>query len=630
MAVVTFPNGKSVTFQGTPSPADVDYVAKQMGITAQPQGNILSDIGGGAKWLANAVLSPAESLGTHLGEGAAGLTADALDAMHVAPGEVAKIRGRLADPSTAKTLLGNTLDKNFTGGDVSALKPGLGGALQVGGDALATGASLIAPGELNVAKGAALGAASGLGQSLSEGTTDASKLVGDTASGGIFGGVLGGASSALGHVAAGLKGATGVTPQVENELRQVTPNLVQNYADAAMAHETNAAAPTAFNVAEKAFEDRASILTNKLIPEAGEELGKVRDAAGQAPIMIKTPGKAPVAGINAVNEISDNINNVMQKLTRHEFANYGSDAAGFKINNYSEGVPASAGGHMEGIISALPGRAVDLSKAEVGQLEYLGKQLQMLQENPSLQTAMDIKTNLNSEVGKWDNPQFGSGNSPVKGVLKYAYGQVSHAISSVSPEVAAATDNYSALQSLKDAIAGQAGQDGQNASLMMRRVLSGDKSSTVIPLLQQLDALTAKYRPQGDPSLISHSVLSDWATKNFGGSTGKTLLNQYTAEGSSLFGYARTAVGTVLKETLKVLTPDKLAFAKSVAKGDPQSMNVVTRLAQQVMDSTESVPLINKVTKSLNAHGINPNTAVPIVEKLIQAAILNRLSSPSN
>lgn len=47
MATVTFQNGKSVNFQGTPTPQDVDFVAKQMGIgqqPAQPQGITQADI----------------------------------------------------------------------------------------------------------------------------------------------------------------------------------------------------------------------------------------------------------------------------------------------------------------------------------------------------------------------------------------------------------------------------------------------------------------------------------------------------------------------------------------------------------------------------------------------------------
>lgn len=37
MATVTFPNGKSVTFEGDPTPDDIDEVARELGITAQNQ-----------------------------------------------------------------------------------------------------------------------------------------------------------------------------------------------------------------------------------------------------------------------------------------------------------------------------------------------------------------------------------------------------------------------------------------------------------------------------------------------------------------------------------------------------------------------------------------------------------------
>ena len=35
MSTIVFPNGKRVKFNGTPSPSDVDYVAKQIGITSE-------------------------------------------------------------------------------------------------------------------------------------------------------------------------------------------------------------------------------------------------------------------------------------------------------------------------------------------------------------------------------------------------------------------------------------------------------------------------------------------------------------------------------------------------------------------------------------------------------------------
>lgn len=608
MSTVTFSNGKSVSFAGTPTPQDIDYVAQQMGITPEPTQSLGSEIVNGGKAVANALLSPVESLGVHLGQGASMLTAKGASALGF-QGEADKINSRLAQPQT-----------NLTGGTVSTLKPGLASIPQLAGDVVSTGAMLAAPESVGIKTMAGLGALSGVGQSLAQGNTDLGQLGQDTAVGGIFGGVLGAGASSLAHGSQLLKGLTGVTPQVENELKTASSDLVNNYADTAIDHESDIRTPTAHGVAEQAAQDRASILLHKVIPDAGQAVSDAKTAAGESPVMLTPKGVPPIAGSNVANSI---LNQVSQKVEAlgHRFSTIGPDELSFSQ-------------HSTPAITPIKGRSVNLDDSDKELLLNLQGQLQVLARKPTVQTASDIITNLDKEIGNAWNKNALTTDTPVTSILKQARGMINSSIGPSSPELAAAKANYSSLMDLKDQLAHEAGSDLQSASLMMRRVLSGDKSKDVVGLLDNLSRITQPYiSPTASDAektnLVTHAVLADWATKNFGGASAKTLMNQYTSEGSSLLGYASRIANTVMKETVKGLTPEARQYALSISKGSPESLNFVTRLAQTAMNSTEAIPLIGKVTEALNSHGINPNTAVPIVEKLIKTALLNKLSSPS-
>lgn len=165
----------------------------------QPQStSLLGDIGNLAKGAANLVVGPAESLGTHLGQIGAGLTADfaAKTGLLGGQAEADKINAKLAQPQTT-----------LTGGTVQPLKSGLGGAEQIGGDTLQTGLLAAGPevgGFESVAgrlgANAALGAGFGVGNAMSQGgsATD----VGEGAlTGGLIGGAVGGAGELLNKAA---------------------------------------------------------------------------------------------------------------------------------------------------------------------------------------------------------------------------------------------------------------------------------------------------------------------------------------------------------------------------------------------------------------------------------------------
>lgn len=150
------------------------------------------------KGLLNAVIGAPVSLGAHLAQGAAGLTADfaAKTGLLGGQAEADKIRAKLAIPTTS-----------ITGSTVQPLQGGLKGAEQIGGDALQTGLLGVAP-EINAGKSllgrlgvnAAIGAGFGAGGALSEGGgwNDVLKQAGIGAA---TGGVIGGAGEVISKAA---------------------------------------------------------------------------------------------------------------------------------------------------------------------------------------------------------------------------------------------------------------------------------------------------------------------------------------------------------------------------------------------------------------------------------------------
>ena len=58
MSTVTFENGKSVQFEGTPTPADINEVAQKMNIQPSSSGPSLSDMASGVGKVLNNVEQP--------------------------------------------------------------------------------------------------------------------------------------------------------------------------------------------------------------------------------------------------------------------------------------------------------------------------------------------------------------------------------------------------------------------------------------------------------------------------------------------------------------------------------------------------------------------------------------------
>jgi hypothetical protein len=393
--------------------------------------------------------------------------------------------------------------------------------------------------------------------------------------------------------------------------------------------------PTAIGLSEDEFDRRATILTDEVIPKAGQAVGDAKASAGALPVALKVPSGATIEGVDAVNAAADNINTAMQNMTGHQFSAYGeAEPSSVSIQNYPEGASTQGTGlGEESGISQLPGRSVDLSKAEKTQLENLSAQLEKLRNSPTVTTASDVLTNINTDIGKWDNPQFGSGNSPVQGVLKYSYGQIKAIVAEADPALSAANSTYHDLMNLKSQIANQAGQTGQSSALLMRRVLSGDKSNSVVPLLQKLDAVTAPFRNGDATSLVQQAILADWSTSLFGDETTRQLLSKAVSQGNrmayaetSIFGYPRVFMNNLVKGAMAALSPDPAAYAMSIAKGEDFSLNPLARYIDNQMNKTTSIPIIGAFTQQLKNWGVSANNAESSAKVLFKMFLLQQLT----
>lgn len=165
---------------------------------AKPKGSLVETLGNVAKGAGDVLLGAPVNLSAHLAQLAAGGTANIEDMLGFKD-KAAETRARLEKPVP-----------NILGGTTEPLKPGLGGAAQIGGDTLQTGLALAAPevkglgvlasklpllskipkisGALGrLAGNMGLGAGFGAANELSSGNTNPEDIKNSAETGGIFG-----------------------------------------------------------------------------------------------------------------------------------------------------------------------------------------------------------------------------------------------------------------------------------------------------------------------------------------------------------------------------------------------------------------------------------------------------------
>lgn len=544
------------------------------------------------------------------------------------------------------------------------------GFLQKAGEAGQLASYVAAPGAAGALKTAGIFELSGVANSLASGNTNPASIARDGIWSGILGLGVGVGGNFFSHIANSEALRTGVSGVTKDAVANSDPSLVSNYINAAKNHGESMAdlsSPTPVGLMENEFDTRAANLTENLISKAGAAVGEAKQAASQVPLVFQEANGAVTAGKDAASALYDKINNVVMQMTGHGFGLSG---------DVEQGLPGLSGSGERNTptLYQLPGREVQLSNSEESQLTRLQGYLGRLLDKPTAGAASDILTNINTDIGKWNDPQFGSGNSPVQGALKYAYGQINQAIRGASPELADASANYHDLMALKDDVKNQAGSAGQSSALMMRRVLSGDKANSVVPTLNEIDAVTApgqtlqnirdfykQLRSFTNPTdasafvskyvqnlkdtgrlgntLVQHSILGKWATDMFGTTGTKQLFAEGVAEGqnmsqgiSSIFGYPKQFVSRQLNSLFTALAPDPAEYAMSVANGKPLSMNIVSRNLDKLLDTEINTPVISPIVSgiqdTLKGMGVTAQNLEPAAKAIFKTWLLNRLTQP--
>jgi len=477
---------------------------------------------------------------------------------------------------------------------------------------------------------ALLGGASGLSNSLAAGNnpmTNPTQVVRDTLYNTLFGAGLGVAGNFLGHLAGSLEAKTGVVGYVKNAIDDADPDLLKKYISTAEEHGSDIRSLTPSGLAEKAMEQRANILLDKVIPQAGQAVGDARKAAANLPLALADDsGQILAKGSDAVKQTFSQINDTVQEMTGHGFGNVARE--GFE-------------GGTRPVVYQLPGRAVELTEAEFKKLQNLHGQLDLLQSKPTAGVASDVLKNLDGMID-WDTAATGY-TSPVDGAIKFARGKINSMIAPADPALAKANAAYSELMDLKGQIGQAAGKNLQHASLFMRRVLSGDKSTDVIPVLDSLDnyvkPFITRQMLQQDPllrgDLVQHAIMSDWAKRMFGDASAQTLfeqrMTQRTADdAASLVGLPKQFARKSLTGILNSFTPDAKEYALSVAKGKPLSMDPVVRGIDKVIDSAAGAPVLGQFVKGLQDLGLSAQAAEKPAKALFKAWLLNALTQPKN
>lgn len=671
MPTVTFQNGKSATFESTPTPADIDEVAQRMGIgsdtpsdasslaplvSAQPDpgalGKTLTAVSSGLSTLETPILSPV-----------AAIPQLALKAYNALTGS------KIPDPFAGGVPSGlpSTLDGSTPTENTSPIAPATpAGFLQKGGQALQVASTAYMP-EKGIGKWALTGGANALGQSLAN-QQDPSSTLNNTIFGtltgvgmgmlGDFGKFIGTSEKAkigiegtvqktetpvekvtsdLGDTADKTPGgqapgdpvspenAPQIASNIANEIAHTSPELLNHYVQTTLDHAENMRVPTPVQVAENAMVKRAHIFMTQVLPKAGEAVGAAKDAARDLPISLGT-GPGAIVGHDAAQSIFSDVIQKVEQMTKHTFGSI--ENSGFE-------------GGRTPVLAQMHGSAIELNETEQKQLQSVYKALDGLANyKPTVGQALDqvvnLRKSLRGAIKKGDLVT----DSPVVGAVKYAIGAINDSVRNASPELASVLTNFSDLKNLQKSLAKNAGDDLQSANLMMRRVVAGDKSGHVIPILDQLTQVTDPFikpsmalkDPELQGNLVQHAILGKWATDQFGDESTKTLLQGYTSkekEAGGFLTYPRRFAAGVMNHALGAISPKPLEYAQSLGKGEAQSMEPIARTVDKIMASAEGNKLVGGFVTKLRQMGFTAkNLEEKIALPLARAYYMNKLNNP--
>lgn len=371
---------------------------------------------------------------------------------------------------------------------VLPLIPGLGevGLAAKGAKAIST-ASKIA----KVAKLGAQGYGIGVAQNLSDG-----KDIGESFKPGVS--TLGGAAlgatlpKAVGLVSRGLKDIAGITPQIENALKNMAGRKgeakFEKFVTAAKERAGDIRKPSPQNLAADDMVSAANKL-KQLTKEQGIKVGAVKEAVADKALADVTP----------------------------VLRNFATDLE----NKFGLRVSASANGKKIFITKA-KGRMKDvLSPSDQNKLKKALSQVLSLRKGGNLRKASDVLDNLDSLVDHKGSELIPLNKSSEK--LERFLGTVRHNLNEVigqsSKELSTIKSRFSELKDAERMVRNMAGKDLQRGELLMRRVFSGDFGEDSIRLFDRI-------RKETGIDLVDSAVLAKFATDSVGSTADKTLLQQ--------------------------------------------------------------------------------------------------------
>lgn len=529
MSTIQFDNGTMVQFDGTPTEADVNEVAQKAGIDgSQKSGNIGGKVGDFMQ-----SVFPNKNIGSVLG------TAVGIPYAFANSG-IEGLKNYDYNPHVSAGGLVGDLGGDAINAASLLMAPETGGT------------SLLARGGVN----AAIGGGLNLSNSFSQGKslTDPG-VIKDAATTALFSSLLPVLAKPFESLSVAVKGASGVTPQMENILKDTHPSELQNYIQTTLEHNKNLNTPTAIGFASSKLGEAGTAIQQKL-KVAGQAVG---DAIKQTGTLLI--GDHPETQTPYTDEILSSFNKKLENTFGHEVSVASGDNT--KLNIAGETMKFSP--TDEPWLSPLAGRSRTITPADQKRILEIHNQITALANDPTVSRASDTIRNLDELIDYNQVDKFGINHDPLQGIIRSTRGEINGAIRATSPAVAVANDRFSQLKDIDKGLGLMAGKDLQRGELLLRRVFSGDKSGQSLQLLNDIKNETGV-------DLVKHAALAKFVTENFGDASSKTLLQQaLNVEGSLAGGMKRALLSPLKGATKAILVPDTEKYATKITQGGKYS-----------------------------------------------------------
>jgi hypothetical protein len=255
-------------------------------------------------------------------------------------------------------------------------------------------------------------------------------------------------------------------------------------------------------------------------------------------------------------------------------------------------------------------------------------QLKQLNAAPTLHRASDVLRNVDEAVDwkKYDQA-LRVNRDPLQGLLRMTGAGLNDAVRHTSPLLASANDEFSKLKGVERELSQGAGPTLSRASLLMRRVFSGDKSRQSMQILDNLQKITGR-------DYVKEAALAKFATDMFGDEHQQTLLRQQLGgairEGRVLTGSTWPIIGPLVRGGARVLTPDTENYATALTKGHSYTLGPLGEAYDNMLDSAHGKAIIGPIADEMKQLGLSPQNAKTAAEKLLKSYLFNRLTQPQN